>query len=116
MQCKEMFKFHLGLEDNTSDYMHDWESRTKFEASFMGHTFVARLASNPNIVVDSYTLQPTEIHDCPGLKQKPITFAAEQVIEPNGVQRGLLTGANATEAQDGVNITSRVVNVATSSQ
>ena len=70
--CGEKFKFHLGTKPATQDFMHDWESSTKFEGSFIGHTFVARLASNPDVVIDSFTLQPTRVVDCPNLKQIPV--------------------------------------------
>lgn len=70
--------------------MQDWESSTKFEGSFIGHTFVARLASDPNVVVDSYTVKTTKIIDCPHLKQKVQTSskeppAAEAVVEAQGL-------------------------------
>lgn len=64
---------------------------TKYEGSYIGHTFVARLASNPKVVIDTYTLEPTRIIDCPNMKQK-VTVAskegaereAEAVIEAQG--------------------------------
>jgi hypothetical protein len=39
----------------------------------MSHTFVARLAAHLDIVVDSYTLRPTQIMDCPTTKRKAET-------------------------------------------
>lgn len=45
--------------------MWDWASSTKYEGSFIGHTFVARKADDPSVVVDKFTLQPTRIIDCP---------------------------------------------------
>jgi hypothetical protein len=114
MQCKEEFKFHLGLKDNTPNYMYDWDSRSKFEATFIGHTFSARLATNPDIVVDSFTLQPTEIHDCPGLNQKQI--AQQYVIEPNGVQIGIQDKLNATSMEDPLNVTSHNVGMKAASE
>jgi hypothetical protein len=113
MECKEAFKFHLGLKDDTPNYMNDWDSRTKFEAIFVGHTFSARLATNPDIVVDSFTLQPTEIHDCPGLKQKPI--AQQHVIEANGIQHGIQGRLNVTNMEDSLNVTSRIVRMGAAS-
>lgn len=107
MECNEEFKFHLGAEDGND--ARKWQDSTKFESIFVGHTFVARLASNPDIVVDTFTLQPTEIHDCPGLKQKAISA----VVEIERVQLGIGTRQNATN-MDGV-IASRnmIINVAT---
>ncbi len=86
--CGEKFRFHLGINPSPQDFMQDWESSTKFEGSFIGHTFVARLASDPNIVVDSYTVGTTKIIDCPHLKQKVATGSmqqAEAVIEAEGL-------------------------------
>lgn len=85
--CGEQFKFHVGTKPATQDFMYDWESTTKFEGTFIGHTFVARLASNPEIVIDSYTLQPTRVMDCPDLKQIPISDkqqGEEMVAEAQG--------------------------------
>ena len=108
-ECEEDFKFHLGLEDTTKDYMNVWDDRTKFEATYMGHTFVARLASDPSVLVDSFTLQPTEIHDCPNLKQKPIV--TQKIIEPKGVQASMGTQFNITNIEDIMNATNVVVGV-----
>lgn len=88
--CGEKFRFHLGTKPAPQDFMQDWESSTKFEGSFIGHTFVARLASDPNVVVDSYTVKATKIIDCPHLKQKVQTSskeppAAEAVVEAQGL-------------------------------
>ena len=85
--CGEKFRFHLGTKPATQDFMNDWESSTKFEGTFIGHTFVARLASDPNVVVDSYTVDTTKIIDCPNLKQKVANGSqerAEVVMEAQG--------------------------------
>jgi hypothetical protein len=81
--CDEQFKFHIGTKPATQDFMWDWESSTKFEGTYIGHTFVARLTSNPEVVIDSYTLQPTRVIDCPNLKQVPISDkqGQEMVVE-----------------------------------
>jgi hypothetical protein len=86
--CGEKFRFHLGTKPATQDFMQDWESATKFEGSFIGHTFVARLASDPNVVVDSYTIETTKIIDCPNLKQKVQSNSKEQaeaIVEAQGL-------------------------------
>lgn len=63
---------------------------TKFEGSYVGHTFVARLASDPKVIIDTFTLQPTRIVDCPNLKEKVAvtskieTKEAEAVVEAQG--------------------------------
>merc|ERR1712232_742581 len=83
--CHEVFKFHLGLKDNTANFMFDWESKTKYEGTYVGHNFVFRLAKDERIVVDSIALQPTKVIDCPGLKNQ-ITLKsvseAEAIITP----------------------------------
>lgn len=95
MQCREEFKFHLGLHPSPEDYMHSWESRSKFEATFVGHSWVARLASNMDIVVDSYTVKPIKITDCPNLKQQ-IKVGAGAVV--NGIGEVQPVTTNTTKA------------------
>jgi len=112
MVCAEEFKFHLGLHSMPDDYMFDWHSKTKFESSYVGHTFHARLASDPKILVDSYTLQPTIIHDCPSRKKTRAKATESEVgrigtIQPIGLnltaQQELL-GGNTTGTQGAVNV------------
>lgn len=67
--CHENFKFHLGVNPMTDDFMWSWDSPTKFETSYIGHTFAFRLADRPGVLVDKVTLGPTQISDCPGLAQ-----------------------------------------------
>jgi len=66
--CQEDFKFHLGVEKVTPDFMWDWKSPTKYEGTFIGHTFHFRSAANPAILVDTITLQPIVVTDCPTSK------------------------------------------------
>lgn len=66
----------------------------------MGHTFVARLASNPKILVDSFTLRPTEIHDCPSLKQQKPIVTQTTLIEAKGIQGGIGNSFNVTNLKD----------------
>ncbi|KAG7352079.1 hypothetical protein IV203_008127 [Nitzschia inconspicua] len=93
--CGEKFRFHLGTKPAPQDFFEDWNSMTKFEGSFIGHTFVARLASDPKVVIDTHTLQPTRIVDCPNLKQKVAvnTKVAEKeketIVEPQGTMTQL---------------------------
>jgi len=84
--CAEKYKFHMGTMDAPQDFMWDWGSKSKYEGSFMGQTFVARRADDPSVVVDSYTLQPTRIIDCPKKKKKKQHVKA-QVPAQNGVAR-----------------------------
>jgi hypothetical protein len=64
-RCEERFKFHLGVESITDDFIKDWVSPTKFEGTYIGHTFHFRLASNPTVLVDTITVQPIYVTDCP---------------------------------------------------
>jgi len=59
---------------------------TKYEGSFIGHTFVARLASDPSVIIDKYTLEPTRIIDCPTQKKQQVIVAsnADEVAESEG--------------------------------
>jgi hypothetical protein len=81
--CAESYKFHMGLKAAPQDFMWDWSSQTKYEGSFLGHTFVARKADDPSVVVDRYTLEPTRIVDCPRRKAKP-----QKVALPAGAAVG----------------------------
>ncbi|OEU22086.1 hypothetical protein FRACYDRAFT_267155, partial [Fragilariopsis cylindrus CCMP1102] len=52
--CDETYKFHMGTQGSSQDFMWDWNSATKYEGSFIGHTFVARLASDPSVIIQKY--------------------------------------------------------------
>ena len=68
--CHEVFKFHLGVQEKTQNFMWDWNSKTKYEGTYVGHNFVFRYAKDERIVVDSVAMHPTRIIDCPGLKNQ----------------------------------------------
>lgn len=110
--CGEKFRFHLGTKPATQDFMQDWESATKFEGSFVGHTFVARLASDPNVVVDSHTIETTKIIDCPNLKQA-VTVASKGQSEAIIDSLGQITPLN--EYVGGAQFRAGSVNAASSS-
>lgn len=76
-KCTEKFKLHLGVESMTTDFLQDWTSATKYEGTYVGHTFHFRLASNPTILVDTVTIQPIYVTDC------PVSSAAAVVSESN---------------------------------
>ena len=99
--CGEKFKFHLGTKPATQDFMHDWESSTKFEGSFIGHTFVARLASDPSLVVDSYTLLPTKVMDCPDRTPQMVSIGGA-LEDPEGTAKANLmpTGEGETAIEN----------------
>jgi hypothetical protein len=84
--CGEKFRFHLGIKPAPQDFFDDWNSMTKFEGTYIGHTFTARLASDPNVVIDSYTLEPTKIVDCPSMKQQvqAVRHGSEAIVEATG--------------------------------
>ncbi|CAB9505734.1 expressed unknown protein [Seminavis robusta] len=67
--CHEQFKFHLGTNPYTTDFMWAWDSQTKFEGTYVGHNFVFRLRANDDIVVDSVTVQPTYVQECAELME-----------------------------------------------
>lgn len=80
--CQENFRFHLGTNAKPHDFMWSWDANTKFEGSFVGHAFSFRLASNPSILVDTVTVAPTQIVDCPGLRQQEgVAVGADGVTE-----------------------------------
>jgi hypothetical protein len=83
-QCpKEEFKFHLGLDPVTPDFHWDWKSNTKFEGSAIGHSFAFRLASNPSILVETVTLEPTKVIDCPARSEESaVQITADSIILP----------------------------------
>jgi hypothetical protein len=65
--CHEQFKFHLGKNPYSTDFHWAWDSQTKFEGTQVGHNFVFRLQAKDDIVVDSVTILPTFVQDCPHL-------------------------------------------------
>jgi hypothetical protein len=100
----ESFKFHLGMNhQKPADFMWGWDSATKFEGTLVGHSFAFRLAANPNMLVQTYTLQPTRIPDCPHLKNKAqvnrVTSVgmAQAVVLPTAMPE-MTTFTNATKA------------------
>jgi hypothetical protein len=95
MQCHERFKFHLGFEEKN---VVDWNSTLKYEATMVGHAFVARLASNPNVVVDTFVLQPTQIQDCPR-RQHTLVQVEQVMIEIDGIQHGTAHLSNSTREE-----------------
>eukprot|EP00568_Trieres_chinensis_P002333 CAMPEP_0183295188 /NCGR_PEP_ID=MMETSP0160_2-20130417/3237_1 /TAXON_ID=2839 ORGANISM="Odontella Sinensis, Strain Grunow 1884" /NCGR_SAMPLE_ID=MMETSP0160_2 /ASSEMBLY_ACC=CAM_ASM_000250 /LENGTH=447 /DNA_ID=CAMNT_0025456627 /DNA_START=32 /DNA_END=1375 /DNA_ORIENTATION=- len=72
--CRESFKFHLGINlAYTDDYDSRWDSPVSFEATYLGHKFIARLHHNPDIVVDEIVIERTVIRDCPTKNQKNVS-------------------------------------------
>jgi len=100
--CAENYQFHMGVKDAPQDFMWDWGSKTKYEGSFIGHTFVARRADNPSVVVDKYTLEPTRIIDCPSRTKQQVVAAPQKNEVAEGVQDALScpNDGNANANQD----------------
>ena len=96
-QCPvEKFKLHLGLEGTTPDFHWDWASNTKFEGSAIGHSFAFRLASNPSVLVETVTLEPTKVIDCPApTEESVVQITADSIILPVRFRHN--NGLNATE-------------------
>jgi hypothetical protein len=73
--------------------MHDWNSKTKYEGTYIGHNFVFRYAKDERIVVDSVALHPTQVIDCPGLKNQVNAIShsvGEAIIVPIGRREDFL--------------------------
>jgi hypothetical protein len=80
---KEEFKLHLGVDPITPDFHKDWQSNTKFEGTAIGHSFAFRLASNPSILVETVTLEPTKVIDCPAQEETTeMQITADSIILP----------------------------------
>lgn len=94
IHCTEKYKFHMGTNDAPQDFMYDWVSRTKYEGALMGHTFVARLADDPSVFVDQYTLEPTRIIDCPTTKKQEVVMASVNEDEAASVEEVDTTSIN----------------------
>jgi len=70
-QYNERFKLHLGANQLVTAYDTDaWDAETKYERTYYGHEFAARLASNDNVVVDYFAIGPIEAKDCPNKKKQ----------------------------------------------
>jgi hypothetical protein len=92
--CTEHFKFQLGTNPHPNNFAFDIDSNTKFEMSYMGHSFVFRSAKTGELV-DSYTLHPTLVRDCPG-RNNALTSAVAGAEEAETVQASI--GLNSTIA------------------
>jgi hypothetical protein len=71
----ERFTFHLddNMQVSSSDgNLSDgnlWDASTKYEGSYLGHGFVARLAHDESIVVDHLVVESFKVQDCGRQKQ-----------------------------------------------
>jgi hypothetical protein len=78
--CQEYLKFQVGSNDHPVDFAFSPDSSTKFEKSYMGHTFVFRTVGS-GVLVETYTLQPTKVRECPGSKKQMVTSGGMTVAE-----------------------------------
>jgi hypothetical protein len=73
----ERFIFQLG--DNTRASSFDgelWDASTKYERTYLGHEFIARLAHDESIVVDHMVVGPFKVQDCGRRKQRDAVKSA----------------------------------------
>lgn len=98
--CTEHFRLHLGVQPVTNDYFNDWVSNTKFEGTFVGHTYHFRLAANPSILVERVTLAPITVTDCPD-DNTNANSAAAQVSVADAIQIPNFLDSNEDSATNG---------------
>lgn len=102
--CQESFKFHLGTQQHDmKHFMNDWTSSTKYEGTFVGHTYHFRLAHDPTVLVQTVTLAPTQVMDCPEEKVA-VAIGVGGEAEPLAVgrQEGFGDGTDDEEDNGGV--------------
>ena len=96
-QCKEHLKFHLGLNARPANFARDLDSNTKFEKTYIGHTFVFRSAATGELVA-TYTNEPTRVRDCPNKS------ATAPILVSGGAQEIKINRRDANQ-DGGVNMT-----------
>ena len=77
-----------------------WDASTKYERTFLGHEFVARLAHDDSVVVDYLSVGPIKVHDCAPKKQgvaQIVGSHAAAIVIPVGKHVGEANDANQTE-------------------
>lgn len=63
--CEARYAFHLGLKSAPhEDFFEEWDSYMSLENTYLGHHFVARLASNHSKVLQEIVLDRTDVGDC----------------------------------------------------
>jgi len=70
--CVKNFQFHLGTAIDAPDFHWDWQSNTKFEGTAVGHSFAFYSAAHPEMLVDTVTIEPTRIIDCPREQEQEV--------------------------------------------
>lgn len=84
--CDARYAFHLGLKSSPhEDFFEEWDSFMSLENSYLGHHFVARLASNHSKVLQEIVMDRTDVGDC--VREKEVTGIGGGMVKV-GVQVG----------------------------
>jgi hypothetical protein len=95
--CAEHHKFHLGTNTHPGNFAFDVDSNTKFEKTYIGHTFVFRSVATGELIA-TYTLAPTKVGDCMGRSAAAKVLVSGEVQDIKiGNRDAQLQGTNATE-------------------
>jgi hypothetical protein len=95
--CQEFLKFQVGSNEYPTDFAFSPDSSTKFEKSYMGHTFVFRTVGS-GVLVETYTLQPTKVRECPGNKKQMVSSGSMTVAEGIAAMASQGNPTNATQS------------------
>ncbi|CAB9514450.1 expressed unknown protein [Seminavis robusta] len=89
----ERLTMHLGGNNKAKGTDGElWDASTKYERTYVGHEFVARLAHDDSVVVDHLSIGPVKIQDCGKKKQRntvQVASHATAIIVPIGRSNGL---------------------------
>lgn len=97
-QFMERIALQLG-DNHLSTAKDDSGSSTKYERTYLGHQFVARLAHDENVVVDYLSVGPIKVQDCSLKKKNTVKSVAhsEAIVIPVGKHTKLGDGVNQTQ-------------------
>ena len=114
----EKFATHLGANHVATAEDDALNAATKYQQTYIGHEFTARLAHDDNVVVDYITMAPIQVQDCSNKKTDAIKSAAHAsaIIIPVGNARpvddrlnetsshfdAFVNGYNSTESRRGL--------------
>lgn len=90
-QFLERFSLLLGGNKMATCQDEQWDAETKYERTFLGHEFVARLAHDDSVVVDYITVEPIKVQDCANKKKVAARniALANAIVIPVGKQTGM---------------------------
>jgi hypothetical protein len=87
-QFYEKLTLHLGNNPLSTAKQELLDSSTKYERTYLGHQFVARLAHDESVVVDQIAITPIQVQDC-GLKKATMAVKSmahsEAIVIPVGM-------------------------------